>query len=783
MKKLLSYFLIFAILWANLSYADIVSEPDYWANLTSFEDSFNQELTVWANQKVNFKVSTLINNDSKTLVVNLPAWFSYTWNYSSWSTNCDNFNVINTLSTSLKYSFWATWYCVWEIYFSYNTNSDITSWTKNINIMDWTNLIWSIKINVVNENILNSVKSYDLNQNWYIETFRLEFLNDITWTFDNNLLTIWWKTPTLSWSISWKTAYLKIDDNQLNTQTSYALKDEDWWMFNNVWIIDNLNINDKAWSVLDKVNWIDVNNNTTKKYINVWTWVTFDFLERFFPWSQNYFSIENSNNSLSWTFSFDSSNKSLYFSPYSSQITWNYNLKSLSQAKDWSWNSPILKENNYVLYVAWTRNINCDWLPTNANWTTSSNITQTWNWIDYLPSNTATHTTSSVSNVCKFECNSWYNWNWSECKKSSTSSSWWGGWGWWGWWGWAISYQNCSLQQLQCVDWTLIKIDWISCEWWYLWRKCIVSDNISNNLKYSKTFEDYLKNNWWIITKEVAKNYLLSLNNKSLNKLITNYADKIVVSKPDFFSNIDNNFKNNYLDLLISYINLFENINNYLKTKDNNYVQIAKNNYLSYSSLLPNTITPEYKYVKVISYNWINLNLPIDENLAISITKIQKVILNKLLKLKNSQTINNDEFYIAVNHYNDFVLYFTIWKKTNLELVKQNAIDSLTNVLKTYKKKVITKTVSPVVVSNIKTIKDVYNFSKDLKIWDYNNDVRNLQNVLKSYWYFDFEISWYFWEWTNNSLKKFTNEVLNTEYNNYFNSNLREKVNNLEFKQ
>ena len=121
--------------------------------------------------------------------------------------------------------------------------------------------------------------------------------------------------------------------------------------------------------------------------------------------------------------------------------------------------------------------------------------------------------------------------------------------------------------------------------------------------------------------------------------------------------------------------------------------------------------------------------------------------------------------------------------KENLELVKQNAIDSLTNVLKTYKKKVITKTVSPVVVSNIKTIKDVYNFSKDLKIWDYNNDVRNLQNVLKSYWYFDFEISWYFWEWTNNSLKKFTNEVLNTQYNNYFNSNLREKVNNLEFKQ
>ena len=30
--------------------------------------------------------------------------------------------------------------------------------------------------------------------------------------------------------------------------------------------------------------------------------------------------------------------------------------------------------------------------------------------------------------------------------------------------------------------------------------------------------------------------YSTILNNKSLNKLITNYADKIVVSKPDFFS-------------------------------------------------------------------------------------------------------------------------------------------------------------------------------------------------------------------------------------------------------
>ena len=62
-----------------------------------------------------------------------------------------------------------------------------------------------------------------------------------------------------------------------------------------------------------------------------------------------------------------------------------------------------------------TQTVECTGLPENAHWHSPSSITQTWNGDEWLPSNLGVYSENAGSNECKFECNSKYFWNGSQC--------------------------------------------------------------------------------------------------------------------------------------------------------------------------------------------------------------------------------------------------------------------------------------------------------------------------------------------------------------------------------
>ena len=63
-----------------------------------------------------------------------------------------------------------------------------------------------------------------------------------------------------------------------------------------------------------------------------------------------------------------------------------------------------------------TRKVNCQGLPSNANWNTVSTVTQTWNGTEWIPINVGTYNTTASTEECRFQCNSGYRWNNSQCE-------------------------------------------------------------------------------------------------------------------------------------------------------------------------------------------------------------------------------------------------------------------------------------------------------------------------------------------------------------------------------
>ena len=66
--------------------------------------------------------------------------------------------------------------------------------------------------------------------------------------------------------------------------------------------------------------------------------------------------------------------------------------------------------------VADTKKTKCYGLPENAWWNTVSEITQTWNGSEWMPSNKGTYNEKSSITECRFKCNEHYNWDESTSK-------------------------------------------------------------------------------------------------------------------------------------------------------------------------------------------------------------------------------------------------------------------------------------------------------------------------------------------------------------------------------
>ena len=76
------------------------------------------------------------------------------------------------------------------------------------------------------------------------------------------------------------------------------------------------------------------------------------------------------------------------------------------------------------------RNKSCDAKPANSTYNTASNIIQTWNWTNWLPSETSTYNLTSSSSECIFKCDTWYTYDtnsneciWNNCSIPSSDTN------------------------------------------------------------------------------------------------------------------------------------------------------------------------------------------------------------------------------------------------------------------------------------------------------------------------------------------------------------------------
>lgn len=87
---------------------------------------------------------------------------------------------------------------------------------------------------------------------------------------------------------------------------------------------------------------------------------------------------------------------------------------------DWSCNNNYNK--NWSSCKAVEREVSCTSKPINTVWNNVDKITQEWDWTERFPSNISTYNTNWSYSECRFECKSWYLWDWDSCYKPACDS-------------------------------------------------------------------------------------------------------------------------------------------------------------------------------------------------------------------------------------------------------------------------------------------------------------------------------------------------------------------------
>lgn len=427
----------------------------------------------------------------------------------------------------------------------------------------------------------------------------------------------------------------------------------------------------------------------------------------------------------------------------------------------------------------------------NTSWTiTSNNVSITWWRISYsqtfkcelwVISAVWSETTNTPT------CNSWYKVDWLTCVKKS--SSWW-----WGWWWWSFLPTCNTSTDLECrVSWTRylwqVKF-WANCQWWDVGKVCSSEEvktwNSESNIDLWQDFINYINKNSWGINKEptleITKSYLLENTNKSFVKLIEDFRNKIYDKNIEYFITFDKDLKNKYISTLVTYKTLFENLDKQLNNKDQTAAINAKQNYSDLDKYISEIKNPEERYVtKKQDENNVIFETN-TANIKNTMSWIEKIMFLKYKKLLQTNTIDKEKYNEIVDDYNNFVLYLSIFRNYKDEKAWKLWKEYLSKVVNHYNTKITEK---KVIINNetrtTQKIIDVFPLTKDLKFWDYNDEVTTLQKMLKHYWYFDLEPTWYFWNTTWASLEKFTKEFLKTNYNWYLNENIRQKLSELDY--
>ncbi|EKE26429.1 MAG: hypothetical protein ACD_4C00295G0002, partial [uncultured bacterium (gcode 4)] len=641
---------------------------------------------------------------------------------------CPNFSIQNFSDSNLRYSFSGvnSGTCIAKMEFSYKVTSSTATWNHSFSLIDLNS--WSLSsyldINVTSLNSLKRIASQDNNSNWYIDWFKLEFSTwSLTW-FSNSWLSIWWHTPTLS-SVSWAFAFLSITDSEISTWDFPQIINTSP-LFNWVSLINNFSIEDLARPQILKINQTNYSLSNPQTINISQTWFNLSFSEKMSLSAVNGFSLKLWTSPIAWTFSLSPDLKTLTFASQSNLWAWYYSLTPNNQATDWN--------------------------------------------LNILPSLAITLYKQPI-------CPIWYTISWISC--IAPPSSWWG-WGWgWGWGGWSsittVDYcpnwdlswsfydKLCNIPQVNT---------WTVSSWW-----------TTQELTISTINNSYYKN------LDEARKYLKTIiSDPNLIRQIDNYHSKLNLNDIDFYLGFDNKVKMDFNKIINSYVLLFKKLDLYSKTKDIS----LKTDINSLSSILSNyiksPINPSDSYVtKISNENWIVYKTKFSK-IQNPLEKLETKILNKFKLLKVSWTISNSEYSNWINAYNDFVLYLSIYRTYKPKEAKNRAIEPIRIFTGLYSKKIeysqeeIQKPAEEKVVSL--KIKDKYIFTKNLNFWDSNDEIKNLQIILKSYWYFgDFTPTWYFWNTTKAYLISFSKDILKIDNPNWlFNEKIRTLIWELELK-
>ncbi|MCK9272091.1 chitobiase/beta-hexosaminidase C-terminal domain-containing protein [Candidatus Gracilibacteria bacterium] len=285
-----------------------------------------------------------------------------------------------------------------------------------------------------------------------------------------------------------------------------------------------------------------------------------------------------------------------------------------------------------------------------------------------------------------------------------------------------------------------------------------------------------------------AKEYLHSnISNSAVLKLADSYFDKLSFNDSTYYTSFDGVLKQEYNRIINSYVLFFLKLDSFIKNRLESDKTDAKNLYLIISNYLKNKSLPEIKYINKNFYkDGIYIYKTKFQLIAIALDKLEAKILAKFEKLKDSKTITEEEYLSGINAYNDFVLNLTIYRMYNKPAeAKARAIKAINIWYNIYKKQILeTPIISEIKAPQILLVKDKYTFSKDLKVGDYNDDVTNLQTILKMYGYFDaLNPTGYFGNLTKDYLIKFAKDILKiNSTTGVFDTNMRNAIGNLELK-
>lgn len=696
MKKYLLLLIFVLSIWI---FALSLANTDFLVKKTaSWDETYTnnlQEITI--NNSLTFEISAIWWATSKDFQINLPEGFVYN-NYSiSW--NCTTNITINS-NNYFRYNFsWAN-NCISILNFSYTPT---IAWNYSISILEnQSTLIKTIFVWVTNNNTITKAYSLDQNNNWFIDWYELYFANNITNSSAFWNLTVWWQN-TISYSWNNSSWVINFADNIFNSWELPQILSTTT-IFWNILMLSNNSVSEEDLSkpILSKIN----NNSviwTNTWYISTWS-IVFDFSEKLHPISQSYFEIKNWNANVNWSFTL--SWEKITFLPSSAFSVWNYDFNVLNWAKDYSDNL-VGSWKIKTLVLTWNVVWNCSWLPSNASWNSVSSIVRYWDWNSWSPASLVwTYNTTTSNTECRFICNTWYTWNWSNCSSPGSWSSSWGGWGGWGWgWGWWWGFATtCIDSELECTlyngSYIWLRKWWVSCDWWNLWKICSIPQTWSwtTNNETSTWTQNNTSNSWSIDTSwwwtnsdelnlENIKNYLLNNVNKWLFKMVNQLYSMINYEYIKFFVLTEINTKNNYENLLINYRDLFLNINSYILTKDKNLLIKAKDNYINFNKYHNLTKNLEDKYITKISKNWVIIYQTKIEKMKLVLSKVEKIIVWKYQKLLLDWKITNTKYQESIKNYNWFVLYLSIYQSDKTPLAKTYWKEFLIKVIEVYKSK------------------------------------------------------------------------------------------------